>query len=280
MVRARDVDRVAAPEAAVEARRAAGAPPGAEREGAAIRRRQVAGLGPDAATADRAVEREPAVAERVAVLHVVEHDLVEGQRPAGAEGEQVEVDLDRRRVGALNAADDDHDLVEVAVERAVTACAQISQCAERRTHQCPLVVEVGGGEAGIEAEGVLGAVGPAVAVEILADRDLEGVGVDGGVALVEHPDVEPRVGRRGHLGGVVEVLEGSAVEDAGAALTAPAGAEVEAAFIRPVRERSTPAAGHVAAEEAPVRGVAVLEVVDDDARGVRDRQGALAGLSW
>ena len=93
-----------APEAAVEAGHAARAPAGLEGEGAAQDRRQIGEVGIDAAAADRAAEGEPAVAERVAVLHVVEDDLGRlDQRAAGREREVVEVDLDRRADRALNA---------------------------------------------------------------------------------------------------------------------------------------------------------------------------------
>ena len=91
---ARQVGRAGAAEAAVEAGDAARAPTGLEREHAAQRGREVGCVGSDAAAADRAVEYEPAVAERVAVLHVVEDDLVEHGGRAGGERDLVEVDLD------------------------------------------------------------------------------------------------------------------------------------------------------------------------------------------
>ena len=79
------------------------------RSRARTRRRQRGGrsavVGGDAAAADCAVEREPAVAERVAVLHVVEDDLVERGRRAGGERDLVEIDLDGGTDGALNAGE-------------------------------------------------------------------------------------------------------------------------------------------------------------------------------
>ena len=121
------------------------------------------------------------------------------------------------------------------------------------------------GEGGVEPEGIVGAIGPAVAVEILTDCDLEGVRVDGSVALVEHPDVEPRIGGEGQLGAVGEVLEGATVEAARRTVAAPAGAEVEATLCGPIVQRPATAARGIAAEENPVRRVTVLEIVEDGA---------------
>ncbi len=277
VIGARDVDRVGAPEAAVEAGHPAGAPTSFERKGAAVGRGQVGVVGINSATADRPTEREPPVAERVAVLHVVEHHLVEGQRAAGAEGEQVEVDFNHRRVSSHDTGYDDHDLVEVAVEGTVAAGAEIAEAAERRADQRPLIVERRRREGGVEPEGILGAVSPAVAVEVFSNGDLESVAVNRGIALVEDPHVEPGIGRRRDLGGVVEVLERATVEDRCGSFTAPSRAEVVGALIGPIGEHAATPTGVVAPEETPVRGVAILKVVDHHANCVRH---GCRGYQW
>ena len=73
-----------------------------------------------------------------------------------------------------------------------------------------------------------------IAVGVLAEGDLEGVGVDRCVALIEDRDVEPRIGRHDHLRCVGKILERAPVKYARRSLPSPAGAEVKAAFLGPV----------------------------------------------
>ena len=208
------INRARPPESTVEAWRAARTPAGLERERPAERGREVRCVRRDSAAADRTVEREPAVAQRVAVLHVVEHHGIERSGSAGRERDLVEVDLDVRRRAAHDAAEHDDHLVDIAVEHTVAARATVEEAAQRGTQDRPLVVELCRRERRVEPDRILEPVRPTVAVGVFSHGEFEVVLVDRGVALPVHPHVEPRIGRQHDLAGVGKILEGPAVETA------------------------------------------------------------------
>ncbi len=224
VVGARDVGGLGSTKAAEETGGAARAPAGFEREPAATDWRQIGGVGADATATDRTGEGEPAVGARVAVLHVVEHNLIEGGRAAAGERQMIEVDLDGRTLAALDTAEDDDHLVEGPLECSVATGSTIEEVGQRGADQRPVVIEVGRGEHRVEPDGVFCAVGPAVAVCVFSEGQFQGVAIDGGVGLLVDPDVEPGVGRHCGLCRIVDVAEGATVEPAGRSVAAPAGA--------------------------------------------------------
>ena len=89
------------------------------------------------------------------MLHVVENDLIEGGGPPEVKVKWSKSTSITVPTAALDAGDDNHHLVEVAVKGAVAARAAVEETAERGADERPLVVKRRAGERRVEPDRVL-----------------------------------------------------------------------------------------------------------------------------